>query len=125
MSKAKRTYEVEIKSWENSPNYDPDGYSNNNGNYPQPEISGVISWKGCRKPIDFYISDSSCGDFGNRYTITLCNGPKEMSGSYWVDEVSGWHEDANTESSIPDNRATRAIREVLKEATGFTFETAA
>lgn len=118
---SRREYIVKVETWtETNPYYDPER-SCNGGGYSQPSISGVITWKKCRKPIRFTLDDSSCGDFGSRICLALSDGPVEMCGEYCYDSMD---DDSILESTIPDNAATRRIREALKERIGYGFRLA-
>ena len=63
------------------------------GGYFQPHIEGVIKFK--NKSLQFVLNDTSCGDFGNRFTLDIYN-RNQIIYSNSVDEVGKWIGDYNT-----------------------------
>ena len=60
---------------------------NTGGGYFQPYIKGLIRFK--NKSLQFVLSDTNCGDFGNRYTLDIYD-QNNIIYSNSVDEVGKW-----------------------------------
>lgn len=72
------------KSTEQNEFYDP-ARSNNGGGYSQPCRETVFEYKG--EQYKFVFNDTSCGDFGSRFTKTLYKDDEAIA-EMEVDQVS-------------------------------------
>ena len=116
-----KNFEVSIISYEVSPSFDP-RFARNGGGYEQPTIEGEISWDGCDEPMEFVIDDTSCGEFGSRYSVSIFGGPAELCGQYSTNGID-FNGELPDESSFKWSEELEELREAFEKATRFWFYT--
>lgn len=85
--------------------------SQNGGGYSQPEYKGTVTYNG--EGCTFVFRDSSCGDFGTRYSLELRHCGDLVFSHYWgsMDDASlrHWHDEEQEDIGY-------AFIDALKEA---------
>jgi hypothetical protein len=90
-----------VHAEQGNPHYDPDT-ANNGGGYDQPQLV----YEDEENSIEVVVDDSSCGDFGERYNITILRNGKCIFCAV-RDEMDSWREYV---SKITDD-----IRQLVEE----------
>lgn len=79
---AKQNYLTEIKMQQLN-NCCDERFSANGGGYSQPHYTFTGLWDG--KPVDVSVRDTSCGDFGDRYSVKVTQG--ENTWNYYYNSM--------------------------------------
>ncbi len=90
---------------ETNPFYDP-SRSRNGGGYHQPKYGFLFgAWCGT-------FHDTSCGDFGTRYTLTMTN-TEEAYHAAWGSMYDDW--ESNFPEQFPEPNFYKAFEEIFDE----------